>query len=259
MKKILTLFALLLLLNSCCNAPTDAPWRLVWQDEFNTNTIDTTKWVKIPRGPSDWNNYMSDYDSLYALKDGKLILRGIKNYTQTQDTAEYITGGVFTKGKRLFQFGRIEIYAKLGSAQGFWPAFWMLPGRRNAWPDGGEIDIMEHLSHDSVIYQTVHSRYTHARTTEKKPKAGNTSLHKFEDWNLYALEMYQDSLVFFINDKKTHSYPRVETKIEQQFPYSEQGFYLLLDAQLGGGWVGKVDPEQLPVEMEIDYVRFYQK
>ena len=27
--------------------------------------------------------------------------------------------------------------------------------------------------------------------------------------------------------------------------------------QLGGSWVGPVHPEELPVEMEIDWVRFY--
>lgn len=29
--------------------------------------------------------------------------------------------------------------------------------------------------------------------------------------------------------------------------------------QLGGSWVGAVDPKQLPVEMHIDWVRFYKK
>jgi len=29
--------------------------------------------------------------------------------------------------------------------------------------------------------------------------------------------------------------------------------------QLGGSWVGAVDSSDLPVEMEIDWVRFYQK
>jgi len=28
--------------------------------------------------------------------------------------------------------------------------------------------------------------------------------------------------------------------------------------QLGGSWVGNVHPEDLPVEMEIDWVRFYR-
>ena len=27
--------------------------------------------------------------------------------------------------------------------------------------------------------------------------------------------------------------------------------------QLGGQWVGDVDPNDLPVEMEIDWVRYY--
>ena len=71
--------------------------------------------------------------------------------------------------------------------------------------------------------------------------------------------MYQDSLVFFVNDTKSYTYPRIKTDLEEQFPFADQPFYLLIDAQLGGGWVGKVDPEQLPAKMEIDYVRFYQK
>ena len=28
--------------------------------------------------------------------------------------------------------------------------------------------------------------------------------------------------------------------------------------QLGGSWVGTVDPADLPVEMEVDWVRYYQ-
>lgn len=44
---------------------------------------------------------------------------------------------------------------------------------------------------------------------------------------------------------------------EGQFPfYIPQ--YLLIDMQLGGQWVGDVDPADLPVEMEIDWVRYYE-
>ena len=34
--------------------------------------------------------------------------------------------------------------------------------------------------------------------------------------------------------------------------------YLLIDMQLGGTWVGPVDSTDLPVEMEVDWVRHYQ-
>jgi beta-glucanase (GH16 family) len=38
-----------------------------------------------------------------------------------------LTGGVYTKGKKAFINGRIEICAKLNAAKGAWPAIWMLP------------------------------------------------------------------------------------------------------------------------------------
>ncbi len=40
-------------------------------------------------------------------------------------------------------------------------------------------------------------------------------------------------------------------------PY-DQPFYILIDQQLGGNWVGEVAPSQLPVEMVVDRVRMYQ-
>lgn len=49
---------------------------------------------------------MSYYDSCYAMQDGNLILRGIANHTQKNDTAPYLTGGVYTKGKKLFTGGK---------------------------------------------------------------------------------------------------------------------------------------------------------
>ena len=56
-------------------------WKLVWQEEFDNKAgFDTTSWSKIPRGTADWNNYMSDFDSCYAMRDGNMVLRGIVNY-----------------------------------------------------------------------------------------------------------------------------------------------------------------------------------
>ncbi|MDR3309387.1 MAG: beta-glucanase, partial [Tannerella sp.] len=70
--------------------------------------------------------------------------------------------------------------------------------------------------------------------------------------------MYPDSLRFDINGLHTFTYPRIETDKADQFPF-DRDFYLLLDMQLGGSWVGSVDPADLPVEMWIDWVRFYKK
>lgn len=246
------------MLVSCKTTRVFSDWSLVWEENFNQKqTFDPQVWSKIPRGKADWNNYMTDFDSCYDMRKGKLILRGIVNHTQRQDTASYLTGGVYTKGKKTFSNGRIEICAKLNAAKGAWPAIWMLPEHAK-WPSGGEIDVMERLNYDSIVYQTVHSHYTYTLGIKDHPKSHSTGAIRPDQYNVYAVEMYPDSLSFYVNDVHTFTYPHIQTKEEGQFPYN-QPFYLLIDMQLGGSWVGAVDPEDLPVEMEVDWVRFYQR
>ena len=58
--------------------------------------------------------------------------------------------------------------------------------------------------------------------------------------------------------RHTYTYPRIDTDKEGQFPFY-QPYYLLIDMQLGGSWVGAVDPKELPVEMWVDWVKYYEK
>lgn len=245
----------LLACNMKSTETSDTGWVLLWEENFDGNEIDYTTWSKIPRGRPDWCNYMSDYEGLFDVADGNLILRGMVNDVLPNDTAPFITGGVYTKDKVTFGEGRMEIRALLHGAVGAWPAFWMLP-EFSGWPEGGEIDIMERLGYDDYVYQTVHSRYTYDLNIHD-PETGSTAPINPDQYNTYAVEKHADSLVFFVNDVRTFAYPRIETDIEGQFPFTDEEFYLLLDMQLGGSWVGRVDPETLPVEMLIDWVRFY--
>lgn len=237
-------------------------YRLVWKENFRGKAPSASSWSKIDRGTSDWNRHMSSDARLYDARKGKLILRGMKNdgsflFQDKQDTASVVTGGLYTKGKRNIRHGKVEIRARLGCARGAWPAFWMLP-EKEKWPDGGEIDIMEHLNHDSIAYQTVHSHYTYTLKQGSNPPHGATGRIKPGKFNTYAVEILPDSLIFSINGEKTFSYPRIRTDKPGQYPFGTP-FYLLIDMQLGGNWVGKVFPEDLPVEMEIDWVKMYEK
>ena len=240
---------------SCSRHLSKSKNTLSWEENFNQKSFDTSRWSKIPRGTSDWDRHMSSFDSCYAMRDGKLILRGIKNNSVPADTSPYLTGGIYTKDKVGFGFGKLEIRAKLNGAKGAWPAIWMLAQNAN-WPDGGEIDIMEHLNFDTIAYQTVHTHYTYTLKI-KDPKQGSTGSINANDFNIYAVEKYPDSLVFFINQKRIFNYPRIQTDKEGQFPFDKQEHYLLIDMQLGGSWVGAVESKDLPVEMEIDWVKFY--
>lgn len=232
-------------------------YRRVWTENFRGNTFDKKSWSKIPRGSSDWNRHMSDYDSLYEVSGGCLKLRCMANNgVVPADTARYITGGLYTLGKRCIGYGKVEIKAKLGEAKGLWPAFWMLP-EKGTWPDAGEIDIMEHLNFDSIAYQTVHSRYTYTLGFGGNPPQGATGPIKRGEFNVYAVEILPDSIVFSINGTRTFAYPRIDTPHGGQYPFGTP-FYLLLDMQVEGSWVGSADGRNLPAEMEIDWVRMYE-
>ena len=98
--KTSNLLSLLIALLCCLPATAEKKprYKLVWQDHFRSSQIDTTSWVKIPRGKPDWRRHMSSVDSLYAIRNGCLVLRGVVNRTETTDTARYITGGLYTLG-----------------------------------------------------------------------------------------------------------------------------------------------------------------
>lgn len=247
-------------LPACQSGQKTNAWKLVWEENFDTPVLDTATWSKIPRWTPEWAKYMSDNEACYELSDGNLILKGLANPDRKADTAAYLTGGVYTKYKRAFHGGRLEVKARLHGATGAWPAIWLKPFEEAdyPWPTGGEIDIMERLNYDSIVYQTVHSTYTHHLNLKKDPPQGSTGKIDPDAYNIYAVEMYPDSVVFFINNKRNFAYPRIETDKEGQFPF-DKPYYLLIDMQLGGGWVGSIDPEDVPVQMEVDWVRYYRK
>jgi beta-glucanase (GH16 family) len=231
-------------------------WKLVWQDDFEGGALDTTRWTRVPAGNADWNRHMSNLDICYEQHGGQLYLKGIRNPDTTVDKRPFLTGGIYGKGKMAFQYGMVEIRAKLEKARGAWPAIWMLP-EKAAWPKGGEIDIMEHLNHDTMVYQTIHSYYTLTLKKDKEPPHYATAPINSNDYNIYGIKWYPDKLVYILNGKETFTYPRVAGVDPSQWPFN-QPFYLLIDQQLGGNWVGKVKPEDLPVNMIIDWVKVYQ-
>ena len=234
-------------------------WQIIWQDSFDGANLDTTKWTLIPPNNADWGKHMSTNQQCYSITDGRLFLNGIINPDTLSDSRPFLTGGIYSKGKFAFQYGKIEIRAKLECAQGAWPAMWMLAEQKKygAYPKNGEIDIMEHLNFDDIIYQTTHSYYTLELKQKNNPPHHGTAKVDIAQFNIYGLEWYPDKLVFTLNGKETFRYPMVKDVDSSQWPY-DQPFYILIDQQLGGSWVGEVNADDLPVQMIVDYVKVYQ-
>ena len=153
------------------------------------------------------------------------------------------------------KYGYFEASLKLPVGKGTWPAFWMMGENFPIvnWPACGEIDIIERLNSDDFVYHTVHSGWT-AKNPNNPPKGGKGMINP-TGWNIYALEWTSEKIVWKVNGVETHSYARVGDD-PARYPWTEP-FYLMIDMQLGGSWVGDVDESTLPCKMYVDWVKYY--
>ncbi len=249
-------------------------WKLVWEDDFSKGKLDNSVWTriglfetpkwKVPvekwREVKNCFRYITATDPRVVQFDSTNIkLMGIINPDSlTGDPRPYLTGGIFSWRKFAFQYGRIEIRAKLDQAYGMWPAIWML-SEKDVYPDqhNGEMDIMEKLNHDTFAYQTTHNHYT-ITLKQTEPKKSATAPIDTAGYNVYSVSWYPDKLVYAINGVKSYEYPKVPGAGTYQWPF-DQPFYLIIDQQMEHEWPGKItNPGELPISMTVDWVRLYQ-
>lgn len=247
------------------NKPQPQPvktWVEVWSDDFNGTELDATVWSRTTRGSSDWNNNQSDDPRLVILRDGCVVVRGIVNDNTASDPQQYICGGIWSKDKMAFGSTQnptsIQVRARLGKgAQGAWPAIWMMPFKSTeGWPACGEIDIMERLNHENSFYSTVHSYYTYTLGIKDPANSRYTSFNPNE-FHVFEVQLWPDRVEYYLDYARIFSYPKVNDGKDNQFPFFKQ-WHLIMDMQVGGSWVGSVAPSQLPVEMEIDWVKYQE-
>lgn len=237
---------------------------LVWQDEFSGSGLpDNTKW-NYERGYVR-NNEMQYYtagriDNIYQ-KNGFLYIKAMNDSAVIDGRIRPITSASITsKGKGDWKYGRIEVRAKLPAIiKGTWPAIWMMPTVQNygSWPKCGEIDILEYVGYepDSVYFNIHTKKYNHLDLTA----LGNSiKLNDIDEFHVYTIEWTENSIKWFVDGKKVYAFDN-EKEGWESWPF-DQKFYLILNFAFGGSWggVNGVNPELLPAEFVIDYVRVYQ-
>lgn len=244
---------------------------LVWSDEFEgQGMIDTSKWfhqIKLPEWGSWWGNLIQHYtdEEVNTYKaDGYLHLVAQKEaYTTQGFTKEYTSARL--NSKFAFTYGRVEIRAKMPTGEGTWPAIWMLSQNINedgayweglgygttAWPDCGEIDIVEHWGkNQNYVQSAVHngSSYGH----KVKNIGGLTVQNASDQFHIYALEWTSEKMIFSIDDRIHYTY-EPKRKNQRTWPY-DTPYYLLLNVAIEPD----ISPDFERSEMLVDYVRVYQ-
>ena len=244
---------------------TPAGYTLVWRDEFNDPSLimpDTKEWWYETAEPGWVNNELQTYvagrtgDIITAdVSDGTLKIRAIKSGSRVYSAR--------VNTRKNWTYGYFEARLKLPKGKGTWPAFWMMPSVWSGWPDGGEIDIMEHVGCvPTEVSSSIHCKsYYHAIGTQKT--AARKIAGVMDEFHTYALEWTPEYIKTYVDGKQLFYYnpdDYSQGRNANTWPFNKP-FELKLNLAWGGDWGGMygVDESCLPATYEIDYVRVFQK
>ncbi len=255
-------------------------WQLVWSDEFDVDgDPDPERW-NVEEWPA---RKVNDEDQAYTsrprnvrVEKGHLVIEAHK---EDFEEAFYTSARLQSQGKGDFLYGRFEIRAKLPRGQGTWPAIWMLPSDPfryatlcgegtdwqgnpdcDAWPNSGEIDIMEHVGYQmGHVHGTVHNEaYYWAKWEQRKGRIILDDVDRA--FRVYALEWTPDRIDIFVDDTLYFTYVN-EHDGWRSWPY-DHPFHLILNVAVGGMWGragGPIDDSVFPQKMLVDYVRIFRR
>lgn len=245
---------------------------MTWNDEFDGNEIDGTKW-----GPGWWPAEKTSVrkggywnESMASVSDGCLHI-ATKYYENGLDGggAGWYSTQLTTQGFFEQQYGYYEVRCILPKGAGLWSAFWMMCKGVGAidgsGEDGTEIDVFE-----SAFYYDVKNRdtvqsalhYDGYGEEHRQKQIHQTHIYTnnpYEEFNTYGLEWNENEYIFYINGQKCGS-----TKFGGVSKVPE---YLLLSVEVGGengeakdSWAGpSIDTNtEEPTDFVVDYVRVYQ-
>ncbi len=250
----LLLFGFSILFFSCQNPKRE----LVWEENFDSDQLNEKDWnFELGDGCPELCGWGNDESQIYTknnlrLENGHLIITAIKNHDSL-----YTSSRITTKNNREFQYGRMEIRAKLPLGKGLWPAIWMLGSNISdvGWPLCGEIDIVEYVGREpNMVFTSLHTSdsFGNTKNTRKDRIEGIE-----EGFHLYVIDWNQNKVDFYIDNKLFYSFAP-ENKTTETWPF-DQPFYFIINLAIGGNFGGKeIDDSIFPEEFTIDYIKVYQ-
>ena len=266
-------------------------YKLVWQDLFDANELNSQRWNIEVNGDGGGNNELQYYtdraENVRLGDDGKgngcLILTAKKEvYGGRQATSGRIT----SKNKIAFKHGKIEAAIKLPkTANGLWPAFWMMGNDYDqvGWPRCGETDIME-FGNATGIKNGTQDRYFNGachwgQSWENHPNYARAVTYQYslqdDEFHIYTLIWDEEKVAMYVDlDKYPDAEPYYIMTIPATNDTNSPGYYfhkenfILFNLAVGGNFPGIWDINQISAlnesndyqaSMYVNYVKIYQK
>lgn len=258
--------------------PNGTDYKLVWQEEFEkSGEVDPAFW-SFEKGFVRNNELQWYQEPNAAVVDGMLVITGkreqVKNtkfdpenkdWRRNREFAEYTSSSINTRNKYEFQYGIMEVRAKIDTSLGMWPAIWTL-GINKPWPSNGEIDVMEYyrVKGEATILANAawadEGQYN-AKWDEMKILFSKF-LEKDPEWpskfHLWRMEWTEKTIKIFLDDELLNEVDLARTVNPDGSNPFQEPHYILLNLAIGGNG-GDPSATLFPKEYVVDYVRVYQE
>ncbi len=251
--------------NSGPDSPTEYPGlSLVWSDEFDSEEINGDNWTH-EIGGSGWGNQELQYytnnpaNSFQAATDSNSYLI-IEAREEQISSNQYTSARMITMDKQEFQYGRVDIRAKMPLGRGIWPALWMLGAdfQEVGWPICGEIDIMELVGHQpSLIYGTAHYGNSPSDRDSKGSNSFLSGATYADQFHVYSIIWAENSIKWLRDGVQYHQLTPADIT-PYEWPFNSPSFFIF-NVAVGGIWPGSPDETTtFPQRMIVDYIRVFQ-
>ena len=265
-KKLFLLYFILIFLNL-----KGQNWNLVWQDEFNNSSLDTSKWIHEIGTGSQYNLWGWGNNELQYYQPGNTeIYNGTLKIIAKEEpsgitdnwgvTKYFSSSRITTKSLHDFKFGKIQARIKTLNGEGFWPAFWMLP-TNGSWPCDGEIDIMEQWGNNgntSVSTGAAHlgnCPYSQSAHFYNSFNYNIASGSYADDFHIYEIRWQQDKISWFIDNVLVYTVTPNMYPAGYNWPFNNNDWYLILNLAITSN--GPSNSTTFPSQIEVDWVRVY--
>jgi beta-glucanase (GH16 family) len=284
--------------NGGSTPPPSGGWAVVWEDTFDgSGQPSSANWnyhvgnglnpglgAFQGWGNGEWEWYRPENS---FRQNGNLVIRADYNTTPTVIAGRewyQRSGRLTTKGKRAWQYGRIEARIAMPNAVATWPAFWMMGSScddtvttsytapitqfdtmASNWSSCGEIDTMEHRNTETVTFQNL---FWDSRTGlfpwangQNNEQPNQASVGDVSQFHLYTIEWDANQIRWYV-DRETRPTPVHTVDItaanKEEF---RKPFHIILNLAISGQFTGYATPNaaQFPLTMQVDYVRVWQR
>ncbi|NOU61765.1 glycoside hydrolase family 16 protein [Marinifilum sp. JC070] len=252
-------------------------YQLIWSDEFSKEGKPDKRYWSYENGfvrNKELQWYQPDNANV---KDGVLIIEGrherIKNkgykendpsWKKNRMYAEYSSACIITRNKFSFQYGIMEVRARIDTSLGMWPAIWTL-GIDKQWPSNGEVDQMEYYRYEGEPTILANAAWADKDMkpvwdSEKIPLSQFTN--KEPDWcnqfHMWKMVWTEEFIRLYLDDLLLNEVDLSTTINADGTNPFHQPQYILLNLAIGGQG-GDPSLTSFPRKYEIDFVRVFQK